>query len=206
MTFAEMQERLDVLLDKSDLSWFVSQEKDIFLNFAVNEFVKKRYSEFETNEKRREDIRTLITSLTDGTGTSVVTLPSDFMFALSLKGVFPVTECGTVENKENFIRPIQHDDINKILEDPFNKPLNSNPVYISTSSTFAIQSETAPISWELVYIKTPVVVDATNFPNNTLDLPPYTHEEIVNLAVRKMLYDIGSPQYQVQLNEIQNQE
>ena len=206
MTFAQMHERLDILLDKSDLSWFVSQEKDIFLNFAVQEFVKKRYAEFEINEKRREDIRTLVTTLTDNTGTSTVTVPANFMFALSLKGSFSVIECGTSKNVESFIRPIQHDDINKVSGDPFNKPNNSNPFYVSTASTFVIKSDTAPTSWELVYIKLPVTIDATNTPSGVLDLPSYTHDEVVNLAVRKMLYDIASPQYQVQMNEIKNQE
>ena len=66
---------------------------------------------------------------------------------------------------------------------------NADYVKGKVSPTFVIKSDTAPTSWELVYIKLPVTIDATNTPSGVLDLPSYTHDEVVNLAVRKMLYD-----------------
>jgi hypothetical protein len=204
MTFAEMHERIDVLLDKANLPWFNPNQKDIFLQFSTNEFVKNRYDEFEVNEKRREDIRPLVTVL-PGTGTTVA-LPSDFMFALSLKGTFNIDECGTIVQKERSIRPFQHDDLNKVVDDPFNKADDEYPFYTSNSAGYVISSTNAPVDWTLVYIKRPVVVDGTNTPNGTLTLPEYTHEEIINLAVRKMKATIEDPTYNLQVNEIQNQE
>jgi len=37
-------------------------------------------------------------------------------------------------------------------------------------------------------------------------LPVHTHEEIINIAVRKMLFSIDKETYQLQINEILNQE
>jgi hypothetical protein len=199
-----MHERIDVVLDKHDIGWHEPEEKDIFLNFALNEYVKNKHAEFEVNEKRREDIRTLVLVST-GAGVNVA-LPSDFLFALSLKGVFQVVDCGVPVNKERFIRPIQHDDINKIADDPFNKPTNDHPVYISTSIDYTIKSDNAPTSWTLTYLKVPVAIDGTNNPTVSSDLPSHTHEEIVNLAVRKIMASIEKETYSLQVNEIQNQE
>tara|TARA_R110000751_G_scaffold169807_2_gene276443 strand:- start:291 stop:905 length:615 start_codon:yes stop_codon:yes gene_type:complete len=204
MTFAEAHERIDVLLDKHELPWFEPEEKDIFLQFAYAEFVKNRYREFEINEKRREDIRPLI-RIIQGAGASVP-VPSDMMFALSLKGSFIVVDCGNESLRSLNIRPMQHDDINKVIDDPFNKPVNADPAYVTTQTTFDIRSESAPTEWELVYLKMPISVDGSTNPNNTFETPEYTHEEIVNLSVRKMLMSIEKETYQLQMNEIDKQE
>jgi hypothetical protein len=204
MTFDEMHELVDVELDKHDLPWFETEEKDLWLNLALNEFVKTRYREFEINEKRREDIRTLIRELT-GTTASVV-LPGDFMFALSLKGEFSVIDCGQSLVKERSIRPAQHDDINKMKSDPFNTPDNNHPLYVSNQTGYTIESESTPVGWTLTYLKLPNPIDATNNGGASPDLPEYTHEEIVNIAVRKIMGNIEKETYQLQVNEINNQE
>jgi hypothetical protein len=204
MTFAEAHERLDVIIDKHDLPWFEPEEKDVFLQFAQNEFVKSRYAEFEVNEKRRQDLRTLISTLA-GSGTSV-TVPVNMLFVLSLKGTFSVTKCGITSNRETFIRPVQHDDVNKIKEDPFNKPNNENPVYVSLASSLSIESDSSPSAWTLTYLREPTTVNGSALPTNTFDLPVHTHEEIINIAVRKMLFSIDKETYQLQINEILNQE
>lgn len=204
MTYSQAHERIDVLLDKHNLPWFEPEEKDIFLEFAQNEFVKVRYKEFEVNEKRREDLRTLIT-LSSGSGFSVP-VPADMLFVLSLRGVFDVTECGVTSQRKTYIRPIQHDDINKIEHDPFNSPTNEDPAYVSEADGFSIRSETLPKSWTLTYLKTPIVVNGTLNPGSSFDLPLHTHEEIVNIAVRKMLGSIEKETYNIQNNEIKNQE
>lgn len=204
MTFGEAHETLDVIIDKHDLPWFEPEEKDIFLNFAQQEFINQRYSEFEVNEKRRQDIRTLITTLT-GAG-STISVPVNMLFVLSVKGEFDVTECGVTTSRESHIMPMQHDDINKVIHDPFNKPSNRDPLYITNAASFLIKSDTAPTSWELTYVRVPSTVDGTNNPTGVFDTPDYTHNEIINIAVRKMLGSIEQENYNLQINEIKNQE
>ena len=204
MTFQEAHEKLDVIIDKHDLSWFEPEEKDVFLNLAQQEFVNQRYSEFEINEKRRQDIRTLVTTQVS-TG-NTITIPNDMLYVLSVKGEFIVTSLGQNELRETSIRPIQHDDVNKIIHDPFNKPTNFDPVYITNSNEIAIKCDSAASNVSLVYIKEPIAVDGTNTPNGVFDTPSYTHNEIINIAVRKMLGSIEQQNYDLQVNEIQNQE
>jgi acetylglutamate synthase len=205
MTFAEAHEKIDVIIDKHDLPWFEPEEKDIFLNFAQQEFVNQRYSEFEVNEKRRQDIRTLITTFSAG-AVSSITVPSDMLFVLSLKGTFNVVVCGQTVERETHIRPMQHDDVNKIINDPFNVPTNDEPVYVTNANTLTILSDNTAISTELTYIKEPLVIDAVTNPTGVFSTPTYTHNEIVNIAVRKILGSIEQQNYNLQINEIDNQE
>ena len=55
----------------------------------------------------------------------------------------------------------------------------------------------------MFYLKRPVDVSIT-VPTNS-ELPVSTHEELVNIAVRKMMMTIQDQNYQVQMNEIQQQ-
>jgi len=204
MNYIQMHERIDVLLDKHDLPWFQPQEKDIFLNMAVNEFVKSRYSEFELNEKRREDLRTLV-SYKYGNDV-LIYVPQDFLFSLSVVGVFEIYECNNIKIEERSIKPVQLDDYYKVTNDPFNKASNKFPVYIITPTGFLIKSDSNAKAWTLTYLKKPNVIDGTNKPYETLNLPEHTHDEIINIAVRKLLFSIGQETYTIQANEIKEQE
>lgn len=200
MTFEQAHERLDVLLDKHDLGWHEPEEKDIFLNFAQNEFIKNRAEEYEKNERNREDIRTLIASVS-GVGASVPA-PGDFMFLLRMKGTFSIDNCGVLTNQTRRISPIQLDDVDTAEEDPFNKPINGDPRYETTSVGFTILSDSAPLNWTITYIKLASSVNGTTFPGNTFDTPEHTHEEIVTLAADMMLKSIEKGNIQYQINEI----
>jgi hypothetical protein len=206
MTFGEAHEQIDILLDKHDAPWYEAREKDVFLNYAQSEFVKNRYAEFELNEKRRQDLRTLIQT-ENGTGSTVLlNLIPTFMFALSLKGTFTVSSGGLSKTVSKSISPMQHDDINVATEDPFNSPSNDDPYYLTNANTLAINSTTAPSNWELTYLKRPNAVDGENNPNIEFELPVHTHEEIVNIAIRKILKTMADETYNLQINEINEQE
>ena len=205
MTILEMHNLCDLLLDKADAPWFNPTEKDTFINLAQMEFVKTRYSEFEVNEKRREDLVTLVRKITL-LNTKEVNLNSvpEFLFVLSVSGL--IEDCGRDILEE--ISPVQHDDFVRNQKDPFNKSTEKNISYLQlnngTSNVLEIQLEDNLKEVRLVYLKTPVNVSIVT-PTNC-ELPPHTHEEIVNLAVRKMMMTVQDQNYQVQINEINNQE
>jgi len=213
MTALQMHELADLLIDKANAPWFNPEEKTRFINLAIFEFVKTRYRAFELNEKRRSDLLPLV-STASFTNTSKINLNNitpEYMFALNLWGSFNDAPCGPILRAS--IKPIQLDDYINIQSDPFNKPTDSSPIYIQrndgTNDFIEIISETIPTTLELNYFRYPreIFVDPGNpFNNVNSDLPDYTHEEIVNLAVRKMLLTVESGQYQGQINEIQNQE
>ena len=212
MNIIEMQDLCDLLLDKANSPWFSSAEKDKFINLAQAEFSESRYRQFEFDERTRKELISLVRR-SIGTNVSTINLDliQDYMFTLNLSGVFNKT-CGTGTTTEA-IKPLQLDDEFDSQNDPFNKNDDSNPAYTEenngTNNVVLIISDNAPISYVLKYLKRPIDVfrDTQNPLNNiSSEMPIFTHEEIVNIAVRKMMATTEQQlNYQLHNNEIQNE-
>jgi len=93
---------------------------------------------------------------------------------------------------------VQHDDIFKMLSDPFNRTKVSSPVYTIKDNHIEVYTDDTFIvdSIKMTYLKKPVVVDITNSPSVNCDLPDYTHQEIVDMTVNSILEAISDPRYQ----------
>ena len=184
----------------------------MFLNLAEPEFVESRYRRFEFDERTRKELIPLVRS-SSGVNLSTINLDliQDFMFTLNLSGVFNKT-CGTGTITEA-IKPLQLDDVVEMQNDPFNRNGDDNPGYTEenngTNNVVLIVSDNTPNSYVLKYLKRPrnVFRDVNN-PSNNIDseMPIFTHEEIVNIAVRKMMATTEQQlNYQLHNNEIKNE-
>ena len=212
MTLLEWHETADLLIDKADAPYFNSTEKDRFFNLSQVEFTETRYGQFEFNEKRRKELIPLVRVSTAITG-NIINLDAitDFLFVLNLRGIFS-DGCGGTKGEK--ISPIRLDTEGEDDNDPFNKHDNDNPGYTEyndgTNNIVDVQSETDPVSITMKYLKIPrkVFLDEA-VPANTIEseMPQGTHEEIINIAVRKMLFTVQDQlAYQLQNNEINQQE
>lgn len=213
-----MHDLADLLLDKAGAPWFDSLEKDKMLNLAMMEFVKTRYKELETNEKRRKDLISIVKkeSFSDAAGFSSLAFPHasfpDLLFILGVQLRFNKTCDGVQSTFDTYAQPRQWDDHYRNATNSFNKPTDRYPVYTEysdntlTKNYVLIHSTTAPIRAEIAYLATPDPINATVSPNSSCVLPEHTHEEIVNLAVRKMMSNIADERIATQINEINNQE
>ena len=209
MTIIEMHNLCDLLIDKADSAWFNSDEKDTFINLAQIEFLDSSYRFFEYNEEIREKLLPLVKSLSYGTvSISQLNLSSitEFRYVLSLRG--DVTNgCGGITTRQ--IPPIQLDDEVGNQLDPFNISDDKNPGYTQendgVNNVVNIISTTSPTNVIIKYLKTPVnVVNDIATPANNVncELSASCHEEIVNIAVRKMLGNVEDQfGYQVQSQE-----
>tara|TARA_R110002020_G_scaffold2532_10_gene12189 strand:+ start:1599 stop:2270 length:672 start_codon:yes stop_codon:yes gene_type:complete len=223
MTLAEIRDRVYLLLDKAGAPYFTVDELNEFIDMAQMEFVKTRYKEFELTEKRFQDLVPLVRRLTIATaditndliiisGANSVSVDDDILYVLQLHSDY-VIHCGdTTETKTLSVPQLDWDNFGKIQSDPFNRTSESNPKYVmfnegpqfGVNSTEAIELHpNSGNDYILVYLRRPT--DATTNPAE-IDLPEHTHDEIVNLAVRKLLFNIESPSYQVQDKEINNME
>tara|TARA_Y100000004_G_C8955948_1_gene430821 strand:+ start:4333 stop:4971 length:639 start_codon:yes stop_codon:yes gene_type:complete len=204
MTIIEMHKLADLLIDKANAPWFTSEEKDMFINLAMKQVVDVNYREFEKDEEARAKLNTIVRTTNLGAVAQVnLTAITDFRYTLALKGTTP-DSCGNLISRK--ISPVQWDDEAGNQNDPFNKNSDTNLGYVQenivgTGNVLRILSDTTPTDVTLVYLKTPVDVDASA--NINCELPDSVHEEVVNLAVRKMLGTVESQvQYQIQANEI----
>jgi len=208
MTIEEMHDLCDVLMDKNNAPWFNPEEKDKFLRLAELEFVKQKVDRYEVDEKGRKDIMTLVRKSTFGAITSInLDAIDSLMYIVQVRGFFKDSCSG--EEEEEAIVPIQMDDEVDLKDDPFFKLGDNTRGYVETyengNRELQIITEVTPTSGSLRYIKKPrdVSRDVTT-PANSVDseLPVHVHEEIVNIAVRKMVGSVQDQfQYQVQQNE-----
>lgn len=214
MTIQEWHDTADILIDKADAPYFNSSEKDKFFNLAQVEFAETRYAQFEFNEKRRKELIPLVRVSTAITG-NIINLDSitSFLFVLNLRGVFS-DGCGGEKRKR--ISPISLDTEGEDDSDPFNNHTddNTNPGYTEyndgTNNIIDIESKDNPVSISMKYLKRPLNVFLDEaVPANSIqsEMPVGTHEEIINIAVRKMLFTVQDQlAYQLQTNEIKSQE
>lgn len=202
-----MHTLIDLLLDKADAPWFNPSEKDRYLNLAQIEFVETRYMQFEAIEKRREELLPLVKN-SPYVGVDLINLNTitDFLYVLSIQA-YMIDSCVSTGLRIEPVHPIQLDDFAGSQGDPFNKTSDNNVGYTQfnngTNDIIQIHSDTIPSNINLFYLKRPIDVSIT-VPTNS-ELPVSTHEELVNIAVRKMMMTIQDPNYQVQMNEIQQQ-
>ena len=205
MTFQQMHDLVDTMLDKAQTAYFEPAEKDVFLNLAQNELVKAKYKLFEVNEKRREDLLPLVRQHNFVNNVLNLDAVTDFFLILSVRGDFDI--CG--QQQTVALKPRKFDEIYRTSDDPFNKVDDEHPGYVQYFNSalgfnsLEVRPATAVISnGEMMYLKRPAVIDGENTPGNSPDLPEHMHEEIVNVAVRKILLTIESQTYEGQVGEI----
>jgi hypothetical protein len=247
MTVDEMHIEFKVGLDKTDsLNYpnFEPDEIDLWLNRAQDKFVKQRYGHdmkgenFEETQKRTDDLREVVTDATlpptagdfgSKPNSTTFILPDDvevlaggkYWFAINEECEISYIDCnGSSVTERKNVKPIQHDDYNKLINDPFNKPYRSkilrlmkgHLVELIGDDTFAITryflryiKEPVRINLEILGIdddEVEIVIEA----GVDCELADHTHVEIVNLSVSMALENIGSPRYQTSMIETISQE
>jgi hypothetical protein len=210
-------------LDSSAYPDFLPEQVDYFLNEAYNRFIKTRYSgnnpaktSVEETQKRTDDLRNLI--VTDFANTSLNTNEVN-IYNVSLTSLF-TNEGRTVSSTNQYmfyfrgrvkvssqscgsnyvsIRIYDHDEINKVLDDPFKKPVIYEPVgYFEGDNLCVVTDGTFTVdNFKLSYIKIPTPVSYSD--NITFETAPHTHKEIITIAVYVALEDIESPRQQTQI-------
>ena len=211
MTIEEMHELCDILMDKNNAPWFNSTEKDRFIRLAELEFVKQQVDRYEVDEKGRKNIQTLVRKYTSVPAISAINVDSaipELMYIVQVSGDF-VDSCNNIDREA--IVPIQLDDELDLTDDPFFKLGYNTRGYRETYENgyreVQFITDSYPSNVILRYIKKPRDVNRDeSVPANSVnsELPVHVHEEVVNIAVRKMVGSVQDQfQYQVQQNEEQ---
>tara|TARA_R110000823_G_scaffold271831_1_gene391200 strand:- start:5945 stop:7138 length:1194 start_codon:yes stop_codon:yes gene_type:complete len=92
---------------------------------------------------------------------------------------------------------VQHDDIFKLLSDPFNSTKFTAPLYTISGSNLEIYSSDIFLidKVKLLYIRKPAKVSLSS--QVSCDLPDHTHQEVIDMTVSTILGNIGDPRYQI---------
>jgi hypothetical protein len=224
MTLTQMHIEFKVGLDKTDsLNYpnFEPEEIDLWLNRSQDRFVKQRYTHdpkgetFEETQKRTDDLRTIVTEITLPPSAiqtptkpngilfdlpnGIVGGPTIYWFAINEECDIRYADCnGSWVTERTGVYALQHNDYNKVIDDPFNKPsqgvilrlMHGTWAELLTDGSFTITS------YYLRYLREPIRLDIINFPAVDCELADHTHEEIIAGAVTLALENIASPRFQ----------
>jgi len=97
---------------------------------------------------------------------------------------------------------VQHDDLYKLMGDPFNSPTYDRIKYTIQENFIDVHSDETFFTTfvNIKYIRRPIPMDIDL--GRGCELAPHTHEEIVEMAVKSILEAISDPRYNSQSREV----
>jgi len=206
MTYAQAQIHIDNLLDKAGTAYFTSAEKNQFIDLAVMEYTKGLVNTLESDAQSMEKIAPLVVksqALVQSSG--VITLPVATAAATPVPELFPVYHILRAYTATGgySINIMGYGEYASAKNDPFHKADSKNPIGLLRGSYLDVIGNTENVYIE--YVKVPVLSDEGTITGSTQFLGGYelnSSEEIVNIAVRKMMLSLEDPRYQLQMNEL----
>jgi len=190
MDYAGARARIRNIIDSETTAYFSDGELDEFLKMATDEFVQQYYMGFETTQDSRDKLSDLVISkevdFVDTTPVSIEEMDGDDTYGRFLSAYVKATPNVNV-------KVIQIEDISAYLNDPFNKADSSNPViYFKEGNIHSIGLSNT----------TTLIVTYLQYTTNFVNLSDITHEEVCQIAARKVLATLGDPRYQAVQAEI----
>ena len=217
MNVQSMHDYFKVGFDKTDsLNYpgFEPEEIDLWLNMAQDRLVKTRYGGnnlyrkgFEESQKRTDDLRTIVRqAVLSPQSATILNKPNGFPFNVpnspSTNDVYwfsiqeevniLVTDCNNVQTATRLpVKAITHDQYNKIIRDPFNKPDSTEVVRLFSEGQIEVISPIGmPTSLIIRYVRKPQRIDLAN--SVDCELPDHIHSEVGDTAIQMALENIES--------------
>ena len=214
-----------------------------FLNEAIDKFYKTRYSGingkqegFEQSQKRIDDLRTLIKSVTykidnlkenskiivSSASKYSVALPEDYVVLLGdTAGIQPIdntNKCWEKDNEGKYIT--KYNDVIEATIETIDKQLNNSLSehklkYNAAKPLRLIQENEIQLytdgnykvaEYTIKYLKKPEKLNKDNLTTEYTSLPEHTHMEIVKMAVQLYLATKPMEHYSVYSSEVNNME
>jgi hypothetical protein len=224
MTVQEMHYALDQGLQRvaaNAYDYLLDDEKDFWLNRAMERFIKDRAFitgdvkrvGFEGNQKRLDDIRTLVVQdYTDTwaaqTGAQWIQtdLPADYLYLVNLRADMYLDRCGQVTTASGEdvvpVRVVDNAEVHFMNRNPFAKSVVDSPLATVSQEDIKVYQDGESFILKGIfadYIRIPAEIDLPL--GQDCELADHTHQEIVDIAVKNILEAIESPRYQTNSGE-----
>lgn len=198
MTSIEMLREFKVEIDKIDSSSYpeiYDEQIFMYINRSIDELVNQGRIIFEINQTVTDNLKSLIPPQPVEILPTLQT-PTESIFSLDNQSyLFYIrshfkTKVGEISGMAQ-TKVTQHDDIEIVLDDPYNKPKPYKvPITFGRNSITAYSTPDFTITaLYLVFVKSPAVVNATT----DCDLDKQTHYKIINRAVQLAEISLGYP-------------
>jgi len=196
MTFLEMYNLSNLLLDKAGTAYFLESEFDSFCNIAYNDWIEREYEKLEQSQEHTVKLKPLYGSFRK-LGSDVINFSTDvlnFRYLIRFNGKFNDVCGGVTTVLTSNINKALNNNIDVLNIDPFNKPIAREPLYIQTIESGIVVFKVYPFPNEInmTYIKEPQIINSAGSPSTVFEMPNYIAEEIVQLCVKKQDVNIGN--------------
>jgi len=196
MTYNEAHDHIDNLLDKAGTAYFTDGEKNQFLDLAVMEYTKGLVNSLESDAQSMEKIAPLVVK-------SSALTQVDGLISLTLSPTLYHLLRAYTDTNGYSINIMGYGEYASAKDDPFHKATTENPIGLLKGTSLEVIGNTEGVYVE--YMKTPILSDEVTITAATDAVGGYnlnSSEEIVNIAVRKMMLSLEDPRYQLQVNEL----
>lgn len=196
MNSIEMLREFKVGLDKIDSQSYpeiYDEQIYMYINKAIDALVNAGRKVFEEDQIITDNLKSLIPQKplkilpTSFTNTETLFDLSNKSYLFFIRG-YIITQAGTKTGKAQ-VKVTQHDDIEKILDDPYNKPKPDKvPITFARDSITAYSTPDFSIKeLHLVFVKSPVKVSLTV----SCDLDTQLHYVIIDAAIKLAEISLG---------------
>jgi len=200
MTIEEARNRVRLIIDREDTAYLSDIDIDGFVEMSVDEFAQQYYLSFETSQDSRDKLQKLVRSeLIAGTKSPQVDMES----AGSLDWQTPDTQFDYpyskllaihyTEEPHTSVKIIQLSDLGAYSNDPFNLVNEEYPIAYEQMGYLFFRGWEGTKNLIVKYLK---------YTTNIEDLSLHTHEEVCQIAARKVLATLGDPRFQILQAEI----
>jgi len=196
MTSSEMLREFKVGMDKIDSSSYpeiYDEQIFMYINKAIDSLVNEGRKVFEEDQIITDNLKSLIPNKpvrilpTSQTELETIFDLSNQSYLFYIRSHI-TTQVGDIKGKAQ-VKVTQHDDIEIILEDPYNKPKPYKvPITFSRNTITAYSTKDFKINeLYLVFVKKPAIVNSTT----QCDIDVQLHYSIVNTAIRLAEISLG---------------
>ena len=219
MTTAEFSNEFDALIQaysedfkfgKHNPLIIDEYEKSIFLTKAQEEILIELYTgrgSIQTSFEESEELRRYLSSivkekiLTSTSGDSIY--GTSTIYTVDNEILFIIYEKALTGNKRVKVYPVKHDDLDKIINNPFRGPSNSRILRLNYDNKIELISKSGQVTeYRVRYIKrpNPIILAGVSSTDLTLDsiskeqtseLDPLLHRKIVERAVLLALQSLN---------------
>ena len=219
MTAAEFSNEFDALIQaysedfefgKHNSLVIDEYEKSIFLTKAQEEIIIELYTgrgSIQTSFEESEELRRYLSSivkekvLTSTSGDSIY--DTSTIYPRDNEVLFIIYEKAEIGTKRVKVYPVKHDDLDKIMNNPFRGPSDSRVLRLDYDNKIELISKSGTVSKYCIrYIKrpTPIILEGVSNTDLTLDndntehtseLDPSLHRKIVERAVLLALQSLN---------------
>lgn len=211
-------------LESDEALYWINKAQDRYITIKYNGYSTPTKIAFEQTQKRLDDLQTLvIPNYYIGAVNNKLTLPYNYRHLLRFK-VYHTGKCTSSYNPEAitiqgktylpvYPKQAQHDDINALVQDPFNNPTLEYPIYtISSNFIYVYMPENTTavlVGGAIDYLSNPTQLSITpnvkqfsdNIYSDVAQLPDYCYNEIIDIAIKLYLKSIGDSRYNAAANE-----